>query len=87
MTQPRFHLFYVTAHILSELEAKQANLLTIHFPVLASSPRLLSVENFSMDGWFLPSQGDATELEWNPAGRIPDCQDDLLFSRRAEFKW
>lgn len=51
MTQPRFHLFYVTAHILSELEAKQANLLTIHFPVLASSPRLLGCYRQRISAW------------------------------------
>lgn len=86
MTQPRFPLFYVTAHILSKLEAKQADLLAISFPALASSPRLLSVGHFIMDGWVLPGQGDAAELERSPAGRVSDCQNDLLLSRRAEFK-
>lgn len=70
-----------------ELEAKQASLGTIHFPVLAASPWLLTAEYFNTDGWVLPRQGDATGLEQSPAGRISDCQDDLLLSRRAEFKW
>lgn len=83
-TRPRFHLLYVTAHRLSTLEAAPANLLAIYLAVLASSPRLLSVEYFSRDGWVLPGQRDASELERRPAGSTSDCQDDLLLSRRAE---
>lgn len=85
MTPPSFHLFYVTDPTLPKLEAKHADLLAIYSPALGSSPRLLSVEHFIMDGRVLPGQGDATELEQSPAGRVSDCQNDLLLSRRAEF--
>ena len=87
MTQPRLHLFYVPARILSGVGGQANQPVSNPFSRAGLIP-LAVIGRVLQHGWMGSGRsGDASELEPNPASRISDRQGDLPPSRKAGFRW
>lgn len=78
-----FVLFYITSHTFSRARAGD----WASWPVHSSFSWASSPGQAFQHRRVLPRRGDPTELGLSPAGKISDCQVDLLLTRRTEFKW